>query len=98
MTEISSSNNLIDTDEEIIIETEKPRGRPINPVRHRPDGTYNKQCLDPEYAKRWYHKRFCVPYTCGTCGRTLANDQTIKQHESTAVCPKANKKFENVWT
>jgi hypothetical protein len=96
MTEISLSNNLIDTDEEIIA-MEREKGRPTNPARHLPDGTYNKQCLDPEYGKKWYHKRYCVPYTCGICGRTLANDQKIKQHENSALCQKAKKKLENVW-
>ena len=96
MTEITLSNNLIDTDEEVIIKTKKPKGRPINPARHI-GGKVNNNPLDPEYYKKYYHRRFCVPYTCGICGRTLANEQKIKQHENSAVCQKAKKKLENVW-
>ena len=98
MTEISLSNNLIDTDEETkVMNIKKSRGRPINPVRHLPNGKVNNNPLDPEYYKKYYHKRWCTPYTCGICGRNLANEQKIKQHENSAICQKAKKKLENVW-
>ena len=42
---------LNDSEEDIIFNTKRPRGRPINPDRHLPDGSYNKRCLDPEYGK-----------------------------------------------
>ncbi len=67
-----------------------------NPARHLPDGRYDNKPLDPDYFKKYYHKKWCVPYTCGICGRTLANSQKIKQHENSAICLKAKHKLENV--
>ena len=95
MAENTLSNNLIDTDEEIIA-LKKKRTKALNPARHLPDGKYDNKPLDKEYFKKYYHKKWCVPYTCGICGRTLANDQKIKQHENSAFCLKAKHKLENV--
>ncbi len=87
-------NNLTDTDEELVIMRRTRLA--YNPARHLPDGKYDSKPLDKEYFKKYYHKKYCVPYTCGICGRTLANDQKIKQHENSAVCQKAKKHLENV--
>ena len=46
-----SENIEENIEEHIIFNTKRPRGRPINPDRHLPDGSYNEECLDPEYAK-----------------------------------------------
>ena len=82
-------------EENITTTNKRPRGRPINPARHLPDGSYNKQCLDPEYYKNWYHKHYCVPYTCELCGRKLANNQKVKTHQASAVCKKTQYKLIN---
>lgn len=90
-----TQNFLNDSEEDIIIiMTKRSRGRPINPDRHLPDGSYNKQCLDPEYAKKYYYKTFRVNYTCTICGKELATNQKIKRHENSAFCLKAKLKLE----
>ena len=94
MAEISLSNNLIDTDEEIIA-MKRGKGRPKNPARHNPDGTYNKQCLDPEYGKHYYYKTYRKEYCCGICGKILTTNQKTKRHENSAFCLKAKSKLEN---
>ena len=87
-------NNPTDTDEELVIM--KRTRMAYNPARYLPDGRYDNKPLDKEYFKIYYHKKWCVPYTCGICGRTLANDQKVKQHENSAVCQKAKKQLENL--
>jgi hypothetical protein len=87
-------NNLTGTDDELVI---KRRTRmAYNPARHLPDGRYDNKPLDKEYFKKYYHNKWCVPYTCSICGRTLANDQKIKQHENSAICQGAKKQLENL--
>ena len=72
----------------------RTRGRPINPARHLPDGSYNKRCLDPEYGKKYYYKTYRVNYTCSICGKELTTNQKIKRHENSAFCLKAKQKLE----
>jgi len=94
------TQELINTDSEEHIDNvveKRPRGRPINPARHLPDGRYNKEPLDPEYYKKYYHIRYCEKYTCGICGKTLANSQKVKSHEKSTFCLKAKQKLENMF-
>ena len=92
---MSESNIDSETNEEVVITIKRPRGRPINPIRHKPDGTYNKQCLDPEYGKNYYYKTYRKEYCCSICGKTLTTNQKIKRHENSVFCLKAKYKLEN---
>ena len=66
----------------------KKRGAKItNPARWLPDGTYDNSLLDPEYYKKYYHRKYCTPYTC-ECGVKLCNEQKLKRHLLTARCQK----------
>ena len=83
------------TDSEESNDKKRPKGRPINPARHLPDGKYNNNPLDPEYYKKYYHSYYCEPYTCSICGKTLANKQQVRRHEKTTACLKAKQQLDS---
>ena len=46
---------------------------------------YDKRPLDPEYAKRYYHKREIIPLACPLCG-TVVNRTKMKRHQTGKRC------------
>lgn len=47
----------------------KKKTRPINPLRHRADGTYNSHSLVPQYNQTYYEQKTKgVKVTCSCCG------------------------------
>ena len=76
----------------------KRKTRPINPLRHNADGTYNSHCLDPEYAHKYYERTMKdVKVTCPCCGSELLKSNFSKHKKSlkcthVAMCKAFNAK------
>ena len=54
--------------------------------RWRPDGTYDKRPLDPEYFSKYYRHKLKTPFKCPDCGRTLSSKSNLSKHRETIVC------------
>jgi hypothetical protein len=54
--------------------------------RYKPDGTYDKKPLDPNYFSKYYQKRLSTPFTCPDCGRTITSKSNLSKHRQTNVC------------
>ena len=55
--EINSNNHRDDNIIVVIdgvVQERKPRRKPKNPLRWKPDGTHNTQTLDPQYHRQYY--------------------------------------------
>ena len=47
----------------------KKKTRPINPLRHNADGTYNSHCLAPDYSYNYYNEKLKgIVAKCPCCG------------------------------
>ena len=47
----------------------KKKTRPINPLRHNADGTYNSHCLAPDYSHNSYNEKLKgIVSKCPCCG------------------------------
>jgi len=74
----------------------KRKTRPINPLRHNADGTYNSHVLDPEYAHDYYLRTVKdVKVTCPCCGSELLKSNFSKHKKSlkcthVAMCKATN--------
>ena len=56
--------------------------------RHRPDGTYDKRPLDPNYFNKYYKNNLKKPYQCPDCGRTISSKSNLAKHRNTKICQK----------
>ena len=54
--------------------------------RYKPDGTYDKKPLDPNYFSKYYQKILSNPFTCPDCGRTITSKSNLSKHRQTNVC------------
>ena len=95
MTETNQGNIIINSVE---TQTEKKkRGRPKAEWRHREDGTYNTQPLDPKYQLKYWHEHFRKPYECNVCGKTLqCCGSGIHKHKRSMHCQLAKFKKEQL--
>ena len=55
-------------------------------TRWKPDGTYDKKPLDPEYFSKYYQKKLSTPFTCPECGRTITSKSNLSKHRQTKKC------------
>ena len=55
-------------------------------TRWKPDGTYNKKPLDPEYFTKYYHNKLSTPFKCPDCGRTISSKSNLSKHRQTHIC------------
>ena len=55
-------------------------------TRWKPDGTYDKKPLDPEYFPKHYHEKLSTPFQCPDCGRTISSKSHLSKHRHTKVC------------
>ena len=87
---MTSANS--DSDNSNIEPPKKKMGRPITALwRYRPDGTYNKNCADPN---QYYRDHIAFKINCPLCSK-LVGQQKIKRHQSTTLCMK-NRKDNNI--
>jgi hypothetical protein len=56
---------------------------PITSTRWQPDGTYDKNPLDPKYFQKYYQKKLTTPFTCPDCGRTISRKSNLSKHRQT---------------
>jgi len=64
----------------------KKKTRPINPLRHNADGTYNSHCLDPEYAHNYYNEKLKgVVCKCSSCGSEVLRTN-LGKHKRSKKC------------
>ena len=54
--------------------------------RRRPDGTYDKRPLDPDYFKKYYKNNPQIPYQCPDCGRTISTKTNLSRHRNMKLC------------
>ena len=64
--------------------------------RYKPDGTYDKKPLDPNYFSKYYQKRLSTPFTCPDCGRTITSKSNLSKHRQTNVCMSNRRHWWNV--
>jgi len=61
----------------------KKKTRPINPLRHNADGSYNSHSLDPNYNHNYYEEKMKgVKVTCTCCGLELLKTNYAKHKKS----------------
>ena len=74
----------------------KKKTRPINPIRHRADGSYNSHSLVPDYNSTYYEQKTkVVKVVCSCCGLELLKSNYSKHNKSlkstlVAMCQKHN--------
>lgn len=73
----------------------KKRGKPINPDRHLPDGTYNNKPLDPDYFKKYYMEKTKGKVQCSCCG-SMVEKSGIARHKRSSICAKKSALKETV--
>ena len=67
---------------EMVIQMKK-KTRPINPLRHNADGSYNSHSLDPKYNHNYYEEKMKgVKVTCSCCGLELLKTNYAKHKKS----------------
>ena len=55
-------------------------------TRWKPDGTYDRKPLDPEYFSKCYQKKLSTPFKCADCGRTISSKSNVSKHRQTNIC------------
>ena len=73
-----------------MVETLQQSDTPEPPLqtstRWKPDGTYDKKPLDPEYFSKYYQKNLSKPFQCPDCGRTISSKSNLSKHRQTKIC------------
>ena len=92
----SSSDNELPKEDEVV---KRKVGRPVGSGRtalwrYRENGTYSHECLDPEYAKKYYREHLMYKVCCPLCSRNVGV-QKLSRHQGTALCKK-NRKDDNI--
>ena len=59
---------------------------PTTSTRWKPDGTYDRKPLDPDYFSKYYQKKLSTPFTCPDCGRTITSKSNLSKHRQTKRC------------
>ena len=54
--------------------------------RWKPDGTYDKKPLDPDYFKNYFQANLKTPIECPDCGKTITSKSTLAKHRNTNIC------------
>ena len=66
-------------------------GRPKNPDRHLPDGSYNSKPFDPLYFKKYYQLKVKGrPVECARCGGLVCDALHMTMHQKTRKCMLTN--------
>ena len=55
-------------------------------TRWKPDGTYDKKPLDPEYFHKYYQRKLSIPFKCPDCGRTISSKSNLSKHRQSKIC------------
>lgn len=55
-------------------------------TRWKPDGTYDKKPLDPEYFSTYYQRKLSIPFKCPDCGRTINSKSNLSKHRQAKIC------------
>ncbi len=55
-------------------------------IRWKPDGTYDKKPLDPDYFKNYYQGSFKTPIKRPDCGKTITSKSSLPKHRQTNFC------------
>ena len=55
-------------------------------TRWKPDGTYDKKPLDPDYFNKYYQRKLSIPFKCPHCGRTISSKSNLSKHRQTNIC------------
>ena len=63
-----------------------PNNTPTNNIRWRPDGTYDKKPLNPNYFKDYYQKNLKTPIACPDCEKMIRNRTNLSKHQKTNIC------------
>ena len=64
----------------------KKKTRPINPLRHRPDGSYNTHSLVPDYNRSYYNEKLKnVKVACTCCGTEFLKTN-LSKHKKSKKC------------
>ena len=97
MSSSSNSDNDNNTSTEEVVK--RKAGRPIGSGRtalwrYRENGTYSHECLDPEYAKKYYREHLMYKVCCPLCSRNVGV-QKLTRHQGTVLCKK-NRKDNNI--
>ena len=56
---------------------------PTTSTRWKPDGTYDKKLLDPEYFFKILPEKISTPFTCPDCGRIITSKSNLSKHRQT---------------
>ena len=79
--------DLFDQMAEALYQSSNPQNPPITTsTRWKPDGTYDKKPLDPNYFSKYYQKKLSTPFTCPDCGRTITSKSNLSKHRQTIRC------------
>ena len=54
--------------------------------RWKPDGTYDKKTLDPDYFKHYYQTNLKTPIKRPDCGKTITSKSNHSKHRQTNIC------------
>jgi hypothetical protein len=64
----------------------KGGGSRRNPLRNRPDGTYDNGPLDPDYNRKYYEQNIKgLTVSCPSCGSTLLKSN-LSKHKKSLKC------------
>ena len=77
--------DLFDQMAEALHQSSNPQNPPTS-TRWKPDGTYDKKPLDPNYFSKYYQKKLSTPFTCPDCGRTITSKSNLSKHRQTNRC------------
>ena len=85
--DIGVKAGLIDKPEEtkagLLAPIAKKKTRPINPIRHRADGSYNSHSLVPDYNSTYFEQKTKgVKVVCTCCGLELLRSNYSKHKKS----------------
>ena len=78
--------DLFDQMAETLHQSDTPEPPIPTSTRWKPDGTYDKKPLDPDYFSKYYRKKLSTPFTCPDCGRTISSKSNLSKHRQTNIC------------
>ena len=54
--------------------------------RWKPNGSYDKKPLDPDYFSKYYQKKLSKPFQCPDCGQVISSKSNLSKHRQTKRC------------
>ena len=54
--------------------------------RWKPNGSYDKKPLDPDYFSKYYQKKLSKPFQCPDCRQTISSRSNLSKHRQTKRC------------